>query len=175
MCILCLPAEIVARILLYLPSRSIAAACFAVPQWKELISSQWFIRQHCKRFEGLSHPELTLHLKLLQTDEFETLSEYPSPDCRAPWKRTLSNHCINCILQPHLLLSDLSTSGCYCIDHISLWTKERSETIIWKYVSWWSQPKEKFWPQCFEEVEYPLAEDDSGFDSGSIDFDNLQW
>lgn len=142
-----LPIEIVIKILLLLPSRSIAAACIAIRKWEKFIRTPFFLRKHSERFKQLSD-SIYLCVLLKKMDNYKYMPvKGPCYDCIIAMSKTKSNHCITCLLQPHLLCLSLEYSGCSCIDHLFLW--DSIDNIIWGKRNISSL---NVWPQCSEEI-----------------------
>nr|QTH80092.1 hypothetical protein [Tern adenovirus] len=140
--------EILIKILLYLPSKSIAALCVAVPKWENFIRSPYFIKKHLQRFSKLcDNIYLCIILKRMEENNYKTI-QGPCEDCILDASKTSSNHCINCLLQPHLLCLPIDIAKCACIDHLFLWNS--IDTILWGKRK--SSGLNNVWPQCSESI-----------------------
>ncbi|AGS11283.1 hypothetical protein [Duck adenovirus 1] len=135
-------------ILLHLPSRSIAAAAIAVPTWQPLLRTRSFIKRNVRRFEHIRSETLEMFVKELRWADYE-VKTIPCDECREYTWRTLSNHCVHCLLMPHILLEPLESTLCFCIDH--LWLAGLDSAVVWEPVRWWEYDFKSCppWPRCF--------------------------
>lgn len=135
-----LPDEILFVICMYLPTRSIAAVAIVYERVFNIIRSTMFKRNHFMKFEGIvEHFGLNIYKSRIAACT-EHLTEFSPPFvsyrtttegsgfvsfcCKQDLYRTISNHCIPCLLSPELLLSPPEVCGCICVDHQWLWNQE---------------------------------------------------
>ncbi|QGX86435.1 hypothetical protein [Duck adenovirus 1] len=136
-------------ILLQLPSRSIAAAAIAIPPWKPLLKTRGFLKKHIRRFKKISENiPLAVYLKEMEMYNYATEC-VPTDVCKETLRRTQSNHCFHCLLQPHILCEPMSVAQCSCIDH--LWLAGCGDVVLWGNLRWWALEKQP-WPIGFSPV-----------------------
>lgn len=139
-----LPVHIVEEILLLLPSRDIACAALAIPDWAPILTSKSFTRRHRARFKEVAHhPCLD---NLLYVYRGRRLPRYDI--CKLQSCRTLSNHCMACLLDPCLLLISPAAGCCLCVDHLSIYGN--TNDIIW--TSPYDISRKHPWPTCWRYV-----------------------
>lgn len=135
-----LPALIVEEILLYLTSRDIACAVLAIPHWREIIDTKTFMTRHRRRFWELAHHPVVDALLYIYRDD-----KVPGYCCSMQKCHTISNHCMACLLDPRLLLSQSGDDTCLCIDH--LFIHGNTNDIIW--TTPWNPNTKHVWPLCW--------------------------
>lgn len=136
----CLPLSIAETILLSLSSRDIARAVLACPSWQQILTTKRFIRRHRGRFIGLDgHVPLDVTLRQHPNKNIE-----PRTVCQELWSKTLSNHCVACLLDPLLLTKTHIETRCACVDHLEIHGSR--DQIIWGVVPWHETPRCQEWP-----------------------------
>lgn len=132
---------VVEEILLQLSSRDIACAVLAVPDWRDVIASKSFTKRHRRRFMAVAnHPCLDSLLYVYRSGRI------PGDDiCRLISCRTISNHCMGCLLDPYLLLYEPAVNCCLCVDHLFIYGD--TNDIIW--TSPYDPSRKQTWPICW--------------------------
>ncbi|BCO10943.1 RH4 [Bovine adenovirus 7] len=116
------------KILLKLTSKEIACFVMAYPEFLSLISDNYFLKMHVRRFKCITCNSALNCLR--ESQEMKNFSPLPMASLWCTKALLPSGHCIACLLNPHLLMFSPYHSLCFCVDHRSLWS-QLDDIILW--------------------------------------------
>lgn len=123
-----LPRELIEKILLQLSPRDIASFCLSFDEFLYVLTTKSFMKKHIQRFAEISKSCGGMNDVITYTKDMDF-------NCRCLKmkfckKRSISNHCVNCILHPILLTIKPWKVGCFCVDHVTIWFGKQTMALM---------------------------------------------
>lgn len=111
------------KVLLFLSPREIGCLLLAFPGFKQVTDHWLFRRLHIRKFAYLKITKVNRVAGLYRASKYKLSLHHL---CQR--YTTASNHCVNCLLDPSLLLEKPGDLPCYCLDHCTLHLKGE---VVW--------------------------------------------